>query len=329
MTPDIDAPPPNEPFREAHRRDGAEFSLRQLSHFVAVAEEGAINAAAERLFMSPSAVAASITELERILGTDLCIRRRAQGVLLTPSGRLVLARARALLGEAAELRYFVEGGDAELVGPLAIGSYLTLAPTLLPGLLHDYETMHSRVSVNFIESEQDSLTVSLRNGEIDVAVLYDLGRLDEFERVTLFRARGYAFFAEGHPLAERETLSLADLADEPLVLFDRPPSVDYVMAAFSAQGLVPTFRHRTSSYETTRALVARGKTYGILVQRPNNKRSYEGLPVVEREVVPPMPEAPVVLAWSREHRLSPRAQAFVDLAIEKHRHPPGDVAPAT
>ncbi|KAB1650594.1 LysR family transcriptional regulator [Pseudoclavibacter endophyticus] len=307
------------------QRDGVEFSLRQLSHFVAVAEEGAINAAAERLFMSPSAVAASITELERILGTDLCIRRRAQGVLLTPSGRLVLTRARALLGEAAELRYFVEGGVEAIVGPLEIGCYLTLAPTLLPGLLHEYEALHPGVTVNFVESAQDSLTASLRDGEVDVAILYDLGGLDEFERITLFRSRGYAFFAEDHPFASRDTVKLADLAREPLVLFDRPPSVDYVMAAFGAHGLVPTFRHRTSSYETTRALVARGTTYGILVQRPHNKRSYEGLPVVEKEVDPPMPVVPVVLAWSREHRLSPRAAAFVDLALSQHgqaSHPP-------
>ena len=61
-----------------------EFSLRQLAHFVAVAEEGSISAAAERLFMSQSAIAGSITELDRGLGADLCVRRRAQGVFSPP-----------------------------------------------------------------------------------------------------------------------------------------------------------------------------------------------------------------------------------------------------
>ena len=74
-----------------------EFSLRQLARFVAVAEEGSISAAAERLFMSQSAIADSITELDRGLGADLCMRRRAQGVFLTPTGKLLLNRARRLL----------------------------------------------------------------------------------------------------------------------------------------------------------------------------------------------------------------------------------------
>jgi molybdenum-dependent DNA-binding transcriptional regulator ModE len=51
-----------------------ELSLRQLAHFVAVAEDGTISGAAERLIMSSSALSASITELERALGADLLDR---------------------------------------------------------------------------------------------------------------------------------------------------------------------------------------------------------------------------------------------------------------
>ena len=61
-----------------------ELSLRQLAHFVAVAEDGTISGAAERLIMSSSALSASITELERALGADLLVRRRAQGVSSRP-----------------------------------------------------------------------------------------------------------------------------------------------------------------------------------------------------------------------------------------------------
>jgi DNA-binding transcriptional LysR family regulator len=53
--------------------------------------------------------------------------------------------------------------------------------------------------------------------------------------------------------------------------------------------------------------------YAILVQRPPNKSSYEGLPIIEREVDPPLPECPVVLAWPRDGRLSPRVQALAEL----------------
>jgi DNA-binding transcriptional LysR family regulator len=289
-----------------------EFSLRQLAHFVAVAELGTISAAADRLFMSPSAVSGSITELERLLGAELCVRRRAQGVTLTPLGRQVLAQARRLLSDAAELTYTARGGP-ELAGPVGIGCFVTLAPTVLPRLLDEMEAAHPRVALDFLEGPQDVLREALLDGRIDAAVLYDMGDLDELDTVVLFEARGYALFAAGHPLARRPVVALADLASEPLVLFDQPPSTDYALSAFRAHGLEPFVRHRTQSSELTRSLVARGRAYAVLVQRPANTSSYEGLPLVEREVVPPLPTVPVVLAWPSGARLSPRARALASV----------------
>ncbi|WP_369137454.1 LysR family transcriptional regulator [Modestobacter versicolor] len=300
-----------------------DFSLRQLAHFVAIAEAGTITTAAERLYMSPSALSGSLTELERLLGADLTVRRRAQGVTLTPLGRLVLDKARRLLDDAAELAYLARGGGGELAGPLRIGCFVTLAPTVLPRLLSHLEATHPQVTLDFLEGPQDVLREALDQGRLDLAVMYDMGGLTGLDTVVLYEARGHVLVGEGHPLARRTTITLEDLAAEPLVLFDQPPSTDYVTAAFDAVGLVPHVRHRTQSYELTRSIVARGHTYAILVQRPLNKASYEGLPIIEREVEPPLPVCPVVLAWPRDVRPSPRVEALVALARRLYG-PPAD-----
>jgi len=74
-------------------------------------------------------------------------------------------------------------------------------------------------------------------------------------------------------------------------------------------------RHRTHGYELTRSLVARDPAlYAILVQRPRISQSYEGLPVVEHELVPEVPPCAVVLAWPRDNRLSPRARELAEIA---------------
>ena len=93
------------------------LSFRRLAHFVAVVEAGTISGAADRLFMSQSAVAGSVTELERALEADLLIRRRGRGVSLTPTGAEVLSRARSLLAGAAELNDLAHGQGTELAGP--------------------------------------------------------------------------------------------------------------------------------------------------------------------------------------------------------------------
>ena len=66
-----------------------------------------------------------------------------------------------------------------------------------------------------------------------------------------------------------------------------------------AQGLRPKIRHRTASYEVVRTLVARGLGYGILVSRVANPGSYEGLPLVEKTIAPPVRPVACLLYTSR------------------------------
>jgi DNA-binding transcriptional LysR family regulator len=295
------------------------LSFRRLAHFVAVAEAGTMSGAAERLFMSQSAVAGSISELERALDAELFVRRRGRGVSLTPTGDEVLVRAKLLLSEAAELTHLARGQGTELVGPLVVGCYATLVPSILPRLLAEYEELHPKVTVELVEGSQDMLQERLLAGEIDIAVMYDMDLVAPLEQVVLYEPRAYALFGEGHPLTRGRAVTLEQLAPQPFVLFDTSPSRSYVMSLFAARGLTPNVRYRTHSYELTRCIIARNTTYyAILVQRPANKSSYEGLPIVEREVEPPLPPCPVILAWPQEHRLSPRAQALADVARRQY-----------
>ncbi|WP_172978257.1 LysR family transcriptional regulator [Microbacterium sp. SYP-A9085] len=299
-----------------------ELTFRQLTHFIAAAEEGTISGAARRLRFSPSAISASITELERALGTELCIRRRAQGVTLTSTGRLVLVRAKRLVDDVAELNFAVRGNGNDLVGPLIVGCFVTLSPSLLPRLLEEFQDRHPRVTLDFVVGAQDELQEALENGTIDVALMYDMGDTDRLDSFPLYEARGYALFGAHHPLAQADSVTLEELADVPLVLFDQTPSTRYAMTMFEARGLTPNIRHRTHAFELTRSIVARSDTaYAVLVQRPENKTSYEGLPIVEKDIVPPPPPVSVVFAWCKDVELSPRAKALAELVREQFPRP--------
>src|SRR3954453_5152146 len=83
---------------------GARFTLRQLEYFVTVADQGTMAGAAQHHHISQSAVSLAITELERALGVQLLVRRRARGVELTGAGREVLPEVRRLLAHAAEVQ---------------------------------------------------------------------------------------------------------------------------------------------------------------------------------------------------------------------------------
>jgi len=290
------------------------FTLRQLAHFVVAAERGTVSGAAADLHMSQSAVSASISELERLLGAELCVRRKAQGVALTPTGQAVLQRAKDLLLEAAELEYLVRGDGRELVGPLAVGCYVTLAPTVVPPLLDGFSRAHPRVTLDFTEGAQDELADQLRAGLLDLVVMYDMDVQATWNTLVLYEVRPHILLHADHPLAGAEAVHLRDLEGEPMVLFDAPPSSRNTLAIFESCGVEPQVRHRTRSYELTRGIVGRGLGYALLIQRPRNERTYEGRPIVIKEIADDIEAARVVLVWPRGTALSPRARAFAEFA---------------
>ncbi|WP_017537897.1 LysR family transcriptional regulator [Nocardiopsis halophila] len=286
------------------------FSLRQLAYFVAIAEAGTLTEAAERLHISQPAVSLALNDLERALKVQLCVRRKAHGITLTPSGSGLLARARRLLREAEELEAEASGGGA-LTGVLSLGCYVTLSPTVLPPLLQGFAALHPEVTVDFAEDDQDVLQRRLLRGELDLAVLYDMDLLPEMERTVLFSVRPHVLLPADHPMAGLPEVSLRALEPEPMVLLDAAPSSHHALSLFHRFGVVPRVRHRPTTFETARALIGRGMGYGVLVQRPANDRTYEGMRVVVKEIAEPVREEAVVLAWPRSMRLNRRAQEFV------------------
>jgi DNA-binding transcriptional LysR family regulator len=291
-----------------------DFTLRQLAYLVAAADEGTIAGAAQRLHVSPSALSDAITELERAVGEPLCVRRRAHGLTLTSAGTRAVERARRLLDDANELRLSLHADDDELVGPITIGCYPTLAPTVLPPLLDEFGRAHPRVDLHIFEATHDALDGRLDTGEVDVAFVYDTLIPGNPRRERLFELPAHVLVAGHDPLAAAERVRLEDLADRDLILLDAPPSSQHTLSLFARRGLTPRIRHRTTSYEAVRTLVGRGLGYGILVQRPANTASYEGLPVVMKEIEPPVPPVGIEVIWPAGHPVNRRTRALIDFA---------------
>jgi len=295
----------------------AEFTLRQLAYFVAVAQAGTIVEAAAALHVSPSAVSASLTDLERVLDAQLCVRRKAHGVSLTPTGARFFAQAKELLAQAEQIEHETKAPEGQLSGPLTVGCYLSLSPTVVPRLLQGFSERYPLVTLNFFEGTQDELTNRLASGELDLLVLYDMDVAPNPARVTLFSPRPYVIVHPKHPLAAAGRVALADLVDEPFILMDAPPSSQNTLAVFEARGLTPLVRHRTFSYELTRALVGRNLGYSVLVQRPFGDMTYEGNRISVLEIDPPAPAVEVILTWMQDARLSPAAAAMVTFARDE------------
>ncbi|HWH25978.1 MAG TPA: LysR family transcriptional regulator [Pseudolysinimonas sp.] len=296
------------------------FTLRQLEHFRAVAEARSFSAAAESLMLSPSAVSASITELERSLGTQLFVRKKAQGVTVTSAGTYLLDEARDLLRRADELQIGVEGDSGKLSGPIRIGCYSTLSATVLPRLIDDFSAQHPEVSITFVDGSMPELEPLLAAGQLDFIITYRINLPPRLTEVVLYRNEVNVLLPADHRLADADSIALSDMADEPLIMLDVPPSGRHTLDMLQAAGIHPEVRYTTTNFELVRSMVGRGLGYTLLMQKPVVNVSYEGLPLVAKRIEGHVSDEFAVIVWASTVRLTERAATLVRFAQESFAH---------
>ena len=164
-------------------------------------------------------------------------------------------------------------------GRLSIACVQALAPFVLPGLLHRL-TASGPVDLTLIEGDQRRVQDSLRSGEAELALLYDLNLPDDFQTVPVLDLRPHVVLAPDHPLAARGTVTVQDLAAYPMVLLTAAPFSDEVLAMLRDGGIEARVAYRSGSLEMVRGLVGQGLGYAILSTLPAGAQSYDGRPLV-------------------------------------------------
>ena len=290
------------------------YTLRQLEYLVACVEQGSVAKAATALNVSQPTVSVAIAKLETAFGVQLLLRHHSQGVSPTASAETILHSARGLLAHANDLQREATEAGTTVAGTLRVGSFSTFAPVILPGLLARLGQEFPGISVQIREGTQETLCRDLRDGALDLALLYDLDLPDDLRRVPLAERVPHVALPQGHPLAEREAVALADLVTENLILLDVPPSRDYFLGLFRAAGLEPKLAFSSPSLELVRGMVGRGLGYSILVTRPEGDTTYDGHALAIRPLRDPVAASPIVLARLSGLRPTRLVEAFGEVA---------------
>lgn len=288
------------------------YTLRQLAYFVAAAEGGSVAAAARALNVSQPSVSTAISKLEALIGVQLFLRHRAQGVSLTPTGRRLLAEARSLLSYANELGEQARGLGQAIRGRLEVGCFLTLTPMYMPRLIVSFAAEFPDVDIRLYEGHQDTLLRGLETGRFDLAILYNVNLPSDLELRPLVEMPPYALLPPEHPLAKNQTVSLRRLAPEPLVLLDVPPSREYFSSLFREIGKEPVIRFHSPSFETVRGMVGNGLGYSLLVIRPAGDLTYDGRRIACLRISDKVAPGRIVLARLAQARPTRLSEAFSD-----------------
>ncbi|MGI5130159.1 LysR family transcriptional regulator [Pseudonocardia sp. CA-107938] len=277
-----------------------DLDLRKLRYFVAVAQELHFGRAAARLHIAQPVLSRQIRAFEDELRTQLLDRSR-RATALTPAGRRLLAEAPALLAAADELTRSVRGTAQLRVG-------------FMPGITVTAEVRALRerrpdVDVVLVRTTWADQVESLHDGSVDIGyVRLPIDRSGLVLRPLFTEPRLVAMAAE-HRLAAKESLAIADLADEHLL--QEPDSVpewrDVATELCTGRARpVPAF----TSVEEKLEHVAAGA--GIIVI-PRSATAYYTRPDIVAVPVPELDPHQVCLAWPRGRHDALLAE-FVDLA---------------
>ena len=290
------------------------MELRHLRYFVAVAHEGHVTRAAEKLHIQQPPLSQQIRALEREIDATLFVRH-PRGVTLTDAGRAFLTDAETILAEVEHAKIRARRTARGEVGRIAVG-FTTSAPfhPLVARAMREFRTKRPDVSFVLEESSSLDLVSGLREERLDVAFIRS-GLVDPagIAVYPLLQEDTAVAFPARHPLAKRTSLSLKELAEETFILYRRPDGrglYDVIIAACSEAGFSPHVGQEAPRIVSTLNLVAAG--LGItIVPASLSRLPLEGV-IYRRLKGKPALKVPLNLACRRDER-SAATLAFIEL----------------
>ena len=284
--------------------------LRQLRHFIAVAECLHFGQAAAAVGISQPPLSRSIQDLERRVGVRLLHRTRRH-VELTSEGAAFLEEAKRVVSLLETAVFQVQKMAAGESGRLTVG-FIPLADYgVLPNLLKAFKASHPKITLALREMLSPEQITALASKELDVGLIIPPLSVQEFEHLVLQRERFVVALPAGHPLARgRGALAIGQLASEPFVQVPRersPGLHDKISRLTAAAGFVPRLAQEAIQMQTVVSLVSSGLGVALV---PSSVANLGRHGVVYKPLSDTHDPLEIWLVWRRGH-LGLAASSFV------------------
>jgi len=287
----------------------------QIEAFVQVAAHSSFSRAAEALQLTQPSITARIQALERELGEEL-FARGGRGVRLTDAGRVFLPYVERILQQLREGRDAVEEVRNVQLGSLRLGSAITVSTYVLPHILHQFCSEYPRVDVVIRTGRSEQVLNMLLADEVQVGILRMLTHA-ETESVHLYDDETILVAYPGHAFAHSGQATIAEVASEPIVLFDRGSSYySLIHDLFRKANVIPNVAMELDSLEATKRMVEEGLGIAMVPEVTVGRELESGTLVrVAMTDVEPI-RRPITLHYRRNRKRSRAVQAFIDTLAE-------------
>ena len=288
------------------------MELRQLTYFIAVAEELHFGRAAKKVHIAQPPLSQQIRKLEDELGAKL-FERTSREVKITPEGNAFLKKARTILKEVDDATKTVGNIAKGETGRISIGFVGAAINSNLPAALLKFRTLYPDVALQLREMGTNDQFQQMGQDKLD-AGFYTPGRQEPewVESIPFYTERHLVCLPADHPAAELKKVSFEDLQDAPLVMFPRtsnPLLFDKFHTCFNNAGYTPHIAQEAAGPMTITALVEAGLGAAFI---PESVSKMPRKGVIYKKVANDLPDSIIYLGW-RKDRHFPALTNFVQI----------------
>ena len=231
---------------------------------MAVADAGSIARAAERSHTVASAVSKRVSDLEDHLGCALLLRG-AKGVELTAAGHALAARARVLLNQASQLDDEMRRHASGARGYVRMFANISAIVEFLPGALASFAQQHPDIHVQLEEHISSAIATAVADNSADLGIISEMPAIDGLSSVPFRNDDLVVVLRPDHPLAQRASISFADLVDQPFVGLHAGSALHRLLVRAAAEAdRTLNLRVQVTSFDAACAMVAAGLGVSIV-----------------------------------------------------------------
>ena len=276
------------------------MNLQHLKYFKLACYYQNISKAAQKLHIAQSSLSLAIKSLEKEFGVCL-IKRQRVGFALTPEGERFLILADGLLEHAERVNSLMTD-EARRHKEIRLGIPPMVGAVMLPTLFSEFSRLHPEVKLSFYEGGRNDLVQQLSENLLDMILTpgdsdsayedYNCEDVAEFEDVFCVSTQ--------HPFAQRDSISILDIEDQPLVMFaDSFYHNDKILQLFHDAMVEPNILCNTTQLSTMEQLIAKNIAAGFLF-----KERAEQLPQLKWLHLHPPVIMQIKLVWKKEMHIS-------------------------
>lgn len=245
--------------------------LKQLRVLRAIEATGSFSAAGDALDYTQPAVSKIVATLEREMGAVL-VDRETRPIRLTDAGAVLASHAKQMLERLQTAEAEVEAIAQLDAGTLCVGVFSSAGAGFFVDALRELRAHHAAIEVSIVEGVPSALVEQLRDGELDLAIVFDFPDAgeDRGEGLEVHHLLDDPFdvvVPAGHELAQSGEVAFADLAEEDWLLMDfgpDSPTMRVLNRGCAAAGFEPNIVFRVNDCDMTLAMVAAGEGVSTL-----------------------------------------------------------------